>query len=165
MFLGTYEHSMDAKGRISLPSRFRETLLGQGDPRLVLTTNVDAAGRCLVAYTYPESIAFHEKIADLPQFDENVIRLKRLHIAGAAETTPDRQGRILIPPMLRAYAGLSDDKAQNHGEESKAGPRQVVFAGLGTTIEIWDRHRWDQERELAKEALPQINEALARLGL
>ncbi|MCK5796886.1 MAG: division/cell wall cluster transcriptional repressor MraZ [Deltaproteobacteria bacterium] len=156
---------MDPKGRVSLPSRFRETLLGQGDPRLVLTTNVDAAGRCLVAYTYPEWLAFQEKIADLPQFDENVIRLKRLHIAGASEATPDRQGRILIPPMLRAYAGLSDDKAENPEGESKARPRQVVFAGLGTTIEIWDRQRWDQERELAKEALPQINEALARLGL
>ena len=148
---------MDSKGRVSLPARFRETLLGQGDPRLVLTTNVDAGGRCLVAYTYGEWLAFQEKIADLPQFDENVIRLKRLHIAGACECSPDRQGRILIPPMLRSYAGLDGE-----GGDDK---RQVIFAGLGSTIEVWDRQRWDNERELAKEALPEINEALARLGL
>lgn len=151
MFIGTYEHSLDAKGRISLPVRFRETLQGQGDPRLVITTNVDASGRCLVAYTYAEWLAFQEKIADLPQFDEAVIRLKRLHIAGACECTPDRQGRILLPPMLREYAGL--------------GEGAVVFAGLGSNIEIWDRQRWDDERELAKQSLPAISDALARLGL
>lgn len=151
MFIGTYEHSLDAKGRISLPVRFRETLQGQGDPRLVITTNVDASGRCLVAYTYAEWLAFQEKIADLPQFDEAVIRLKRLHIAGACECTPDRQGRILLPPMLREYAGL--------------GEGAVVFAGLGSNIEIWDRQRWDDEREQAKQSLPAISDALARLGL
>lgn len=159
VFIGTYEHSLDSKGRVSLPARFRETLLGQGDPRLVLTTNVDAGGRCLVAYTYPEWLAFQEKIADLPQFDANVIRLKRLHIAGACECTPDRQGRINIPPMLREYGGFGEPKT----EDGK--PRQVIFAGLGNTIEVWDRQRWDEERERAKDALPEINEALARLGL
>lgn len=150
MFIGTYEHSLDSKGRVSLPARFRETLNGQGDPRLVITTNIDASGSCLVAYTYSEWIAFQDKIQDLPQFDEAVIRLKRLHIAGACECLPDRQGRILIPPMLRDYAGLEN---------------AVVFAGLGTTIEIWDRKRWDTEREQAKADLPAINDTLARLGL
>jgi MraZ protein len=159
VFIGTYEHSLDSKGRVSLPARFRETLLGQGDPRLVLTTNVDASGRCLVAYTYAEWLAFQEKIADLPQFDENVIRLKRLHIAGACECTPDRQGRINIPPMLREYGGFGEAKTDD-GKQ-----RQIIFAGLGSTIEVWDRQRWDEERERAKDALPEINQALARLGL
>ena len=150
MFLGSYEHSMDEKGRVSLPARYRELLSTLGDSRLVLTTNVDPAGACLVAYPIHEWQSFQERIAGLPQFDEAVIRLKRLHIAGATEVSADRQGRILIPPMLREYAGLE---------------RTVLFAGLGTSIEIWDRTRWEEERRQAKESLVQINEALARLGL
>jgi len=150
VFLGSYEHSMDDKGRVSLPVRFREVLSTLGDSRLVLTTNVDPAGTCLVAYPIQEWQAFQERIAGLPQFDEAVIRLKRLHIAGASEVTADRQGRVLIPPVLRDYAGLQ---------------RTVLFAGLGSNIEIWDRTRWEEERTQAKESLVQINEALARLGL
>jgi MraZ protein len=150
VFLGTYEHTLDEKGRISLPVRFRELLASNGDSRLILTTNVDPQGRCLVAYPVVEWQAFQQRIADLPQFDEHVIRLKRLHIAGAAECTTDRQGRILIPPLLRDYANLG-------------GP--VIFAGLGNCIEIWDRGMWHDERQRAKDALPQINDALARLGL
>ena len=150
MFLGSYEHSMDTKGRVSLPARFREVLSASGDSRLVLTTNVDPGAQCLVAYPIQEWNAFQARIADLPQFDESVIRLKRLHIAGAAECTPDRQGRILIPSMLREYAGLVG---------------QVLFAGLGDKVELWDRKRWEDERAKAKDSLVQINETLARLGL
>lgn len=150
VFLGTYDHALDSKGRVSLPARFREALSTNGDSRLVLTTNVDPGARCLVAYPILEWQAFHERISGLPQFDEAVIRLKRLHIAGASECCPDRQGRILIPPVLREYAGLST---------------QVLFAGLGANIELWDRVRWEEERSRAKEGLVEINEALARLGL
>jgi len=150
MFLGSYEHNLDVKGRVSLPVRFRELLSTQADQRLILTTNVDPGGRCLVAYPFQEWLAFQEKIASLPQFEEAVIRLKRLHIAGACECTTDRQGRLLIPPVLREYAGLSGG---------------VIFAGLGSSIEIWDRHRWEEERERAKQSLPEISDTLARLGL
>jgi MraZ protein len=150
LFLGTYEHQLDDKGRVSLPARFREALSTSGDARLVLTTNVDPGGSCLVAYPIQEWQSFQERIAALPQFDEAVIRLKRLHVAGASECAPDRQGRILIPPVLREYAGLKG---------------QVVFAGLGANLEIWDRVRWEEERRQAKESLGAINEAIARLGL
>lgn len=150
MFLGTYEHLLDDKGRVSLPIRFREALSSNGDSRLVLTTNVDPGGPCLVAYPIQEWQAFQERIAALPQFDEAVIRLKRLHVAGACECTPDRQGRILIPPVLREYAGLKG---------------QIIFAGLGANLEIWERSRWEEERRRAKESLGAINEAIARLGL
>ena len=150
MFIGTYEHNLDDKGRVSLPARFRELLVSNGDPRLILTTNVDATARCLVAYPVSEWQGFQQRISDLPQFDENVIRLKRLHIAGAAECTVDRQGRILVPPLHRDYANLGGS---------------VIFAGLGSYIEVWDRGLWFEERERAKSALPSINDALARLGL
>jgi MraZ protein len=150
LFLGSYEYLLDDKGRVSLPARFRDVLSALGDTRLIITTNVDPAGQCLVAYPQQEWQAFQERIASLPQFDEAVIRLKRLHVAGATECTADRQGRILIPPMLREYAGLKS---------------QVLFAGMGKNIEIWDRTRWEEERTRAKECLPEINEAIARLGL
>ena len=141
---------MDTKGRVSLPAKFRESLTASGDGRLVVTTNVDPGVQCLVAYPMAEWQAFQERIASLPQFDEAVIRLKRLHIAGACECAPDRQGRILLPPFLRDYAGLT---------------HQVLFAGIGTNIEIWDRSRWDEEQQRAKGDLAQIGEALARFGL
>jgi MraZ protein len=85
----------------------------------------------------------------MPQFDRAVVLLKRLHIAGATEVTADRQGRILIPPMLREYAGVGG---------------QALFAGLGDRIEIWDRESWERQRSLARESRAEINDALARLG-
>lgn len=151
MFLGTYEHRLDTKGRISLPARFREVLSAEGDGRLVITTNVDPGARCLVAYPMAEWQVFQDRIAQLPQFDENVIRLKRLHVAGASECALDRQGRIQLPASLRDYAGCKEGA--------------VIFAGVGASLEIWDRALWEQERERAKACLPQINETLARLGL
>jgi MraZ protein len=151
VFIGTYEHNLDSKGRVSLPVRFRELLSAQGDQRLVVTTNVDAGWRCLVAYPQQEWMVFQEKIAGLPQFEDAVIRLKRLHIAGACEVAPDKQGRILIPPLLRDYAGLAGGG--------------VVFAGVGSSIEIWDRRLWEEERERAKQSLSEIGDTLARLGL
>ncbi len=149
LFLGSYEHALDEKGRVSLPVRFREVLCSQGDSRLVITTNLDSEGQCLVAYPMDQWMSFQEKVAAMPQFDRAVILLKRLHIAGATEVTADRQGRILIPPLLREYAGLQS---------------QVLFAGLGEKIEIWDKDGWGQQRARARECREEINETLARLG-
>ncbi len=150
MFLGSFEHTLDAKGRVSLPVRFREVLSTNGDNRLVLTTNIDPGGQCLVAYPIKQWQEFQDKISCLPQFDEDVILLKRLHIGGACEVNMDRQGRLLIPPMLREYAGFSG---------------QVLFAGLGATIELWDREQWEAQRTLAKKNLSRINDTMSRLGL
>jgi MraZ protein len=150
MFLGSFEHSLDAKGRVSLPVRFREALSSNGEGRLVLTTNVDPGARCLVAYPNPQWQAFQERLADLPQFDPDVIQLKRLLIGGACEVNLDRQGRILIPPTQREYACLEGS---------------VMFAGLGPTVELWDRKLWEEQRTRAQESLPRINDAVSRLGL
>lgn len=150
MFQGSFEHSLDTKGRVSLPAKFRELLTSSGDARLIITTNVDAGAQCLWAYPVREWQSFHERIAGLPQLDEAVIRLKRLHIAGASDCSIDRQGRILIPPMLREYAELKN---------------QIIFAGVGDKIEIWDKLQWEAERTRAKENLPEINASIARLGL
>mgnify|MGYP002635981541 CR=1 FL=1 len=150
MFLGSFEHSLDAKGRVSLPARFREVLSSNGEGRLVLTTNVDPGAKCLVAYPNAQWQAFQERLAELPQFEPDVIQLKRLLIGGASEVTLDRQGRLLIPPVQREYAGLNGS---------------VLFAGLGPTIELWDRALWEEQRSKAQESLPRINDSMSRLGL
>jgi len=149
LFLGSYEHTLDDKGRVSLPARFREVLSTQGDSRLVLTTNLDTEGQCLLAYPIQEWQDFLERVAQMPQFDRGVILLKRSHIASAVDVAADRQGRILIPPLLRKHAGLSN---------------QVLFAGLGDKIEIWDRECWNLQREKAIDCREEINDALAKLG-
>lgn len=142
LFLGTHGHTLDDKGRVSLPARFRQAL---GDGRLILTTNVDSHGRCLVAYPVAAWERFLDRVADLPEFDENVLLLRRLYIAGASECTIDGLGRILVPPTLREHAGLR---------------REVIWAGMGRQIELWAKNRWQSLRgdtSLAKR--------LAKLGL
>lgn len=142
LFLGTHAHTLDAKGRVSLPARFRQAL---DDGRLILTTNVDSHGRCLVAYPVAAWERFLQRVADLPQFDENVIRLKRLYVAGAADCAIDSLGRILVPPTLREHASLG---------------REVIWAGMGRQIELWAKARWSALRPDGSLA-----RRLAKLGL
>ena len=142
LFLGTHGHTLDDKGRVSLPVRFREVL---GDGRLILTTNVDSHGRCLVAYPVAAWERFIGRVAELPQFDEDVLLLKRLYVAGATECAIDGLGRVLVPPTLREHAALQ---------------RDVIWAGMGRQIELWDKERWTALR--GDGALAQ---RLAKLGL
>ncbi len=145
MFRGLYEHAMDAKGRTSLPSRFRELL--PEDDRLILTTGID---RCLVAYPLAEWQAFEGKLAALPQFDPAVVQLKRIYVAGATECSLDKHGRLLIPPMLREYAGIQ---------------RDVVWAGMVTTIEVWAKEAWNDQAAASREDRGAIAQKLGELGL
>ena len=103
MFRGRYEHTIDAKGRTSLPARYRDVLSSIGERRVILTSALDP---CLVAYTSPEWTAFEERLAKLPQFDRAVQKLKRIYVSGAVECEVDDSGRILIPPTLRDHAKL-----------------------------------------------------------
>ncbi len=150
MFRGRYEHSIDAKGRTSVPSRFREVMVAGGDSRLVLTTGLD---RCLVAYPMGEWLAFEKRLSELPQFDADVVMLKRIYVSGAVECEVDKVGRILIPAALRKHAGFS---------------RDALWAGMGTYVELWAKEEFeglrsdvlgDDERRLA------IKQRLAELGL
>ena len=106
MFRGRYEHSIDAKGRTSVPSRFREVMVAQGDTQLVLTTGLDP---CLVAYPMSEWLAFEKRLSALPQFDADVVMLKRIYVSGAVECEVDKVGRVLIPAALRNHAGFKRD--------------------------------------------------------
>ena len=106
MFRGRYEHSIDAKGRTSVPSRFREVMTAQGDSKLVLTTGLDT---CLVAYPMAEWLAFEQRLSELPRFDADVVTLKRIYVSGAVECEVDKVGRLLIPAALRKHARLQRD--------------------------------------------------------
>ena len=121
MFRGRYEHSIDAKGRTSLPARFREVLSASGDERLVVTAGLDV---CLVAYPMQEWLAFEARLADLPQFDPNVAMLRRIYVSGAVECDLDKLGRLVVPVTLREHADLSG---------------KVLWAGMGRHIELWSK--------------------------
>ncbi|MCC6810074.1 MAG: division/cell wall cluster transcriptional repressor MraZ [Deltaproteobacteria bacterium] len=147
MFRGLHEYTIDQKGRVSLPVRFRELLAAQNDERLIITTSIDP---CLVAYPLAEWQAFEDRLSRLPQFDPNVLKLKRLYVAGATECPVDKLGRLMIPQELRAYAGLEKD---------------VIFAGMVKTLEIWSKDRWQQTRDVARAEAADVARALASLGL
>ena len=128
MFRGRYEHSIDAKGRTSVPSRFREVMVGQGDSRLVLTTGLDD---CLVAYPMTEWVAFEKRLSELPQFDADVVMLKRIYVSAAVECELDKVGRVLIPAGLRKHAGFT---------------REALWAGMGSYVELWAKERFEDLR-------------------
>ncbi|WP_394826410.1 division/cell wall cluster transcriptional repressor MraZ [Pendulispora albinea] len=147
MFRGRYEHSIDAKGRTSLPARYRDHLAALGERRIVLTSALDP---CLVAYAMPEWTAFEEKISKLPQFDRAVQKLKRIYVSGAVECEVDDSGRILVPPTLREHASLQKD---------------VLWAGAGKYAELWDKAAWKQAFETTEDERRDISARLAELGL
>lgn len=146
MFRGRWFHQIDTKGRLSVPSRFREALTSNFDGRLVIT-NFD---QCLWAYPVAAWQDLEQKIATLPQFREEVKALQRVFVSAAVECPIDKQGRILIPPTLRDYAGLV---------------RDAVIVGMTKRFEIWARERWDMVFTSAQQKLEGLGSRLADLGL
>ena len=132
MFRGVYEHQIDAKGRTSVPSKLRETLVGAYDERLILTTALDS---CLHAYPVREWEVLESSLAKRNPMEPGVKTLMRLYVASAQECPVDRLGRILIPPSLRGHAGLEKD---------------VVWAGMVRVIELWSREGWQKAQEEAR---------------
>jgi MraZ protein len=147
MWQGQYEHAIDAKGRTSLPARFRDGLVAAGDDRFVLTAALDP---CLVAYPLAEWRAFEEKLSRLPRFDPSVVKLRRIYVSAAVEATFDGQGRVLVPPALRNYAALE---------------KEVVWAGMGRHAELWSKERWARAVETSEVERLQLAQKLSELGL
>ncbi|QQR81505.1 MAG: division/cell wall cluster transcriptional repressor MraZ [Deltaproteobacteria bacterium] len=147
MFRGRYEHTMDSKGRLSIPSKFREILMAHSDERLIVT-NFDG---CLWAYPFWEWKLVEEKVAALPQFKPEVKDLQRFFISAASECPLDPNGRVIIPPTLRKYADLNQD---------------VIIVGMTKRIEIWAAEKWQKVFEKAESDLSHDGGAkLADLGL
>ncbi len=141
MFMGEYNHTIDAKGRLIIPSKFREIL---GDV-FVVTKGLDG---CLFVYDNEEWKLFEEKLRALPITNKEARQFVRFFLAGAAEVEVDKQGRILIPNVLREFAQLNKD---------------VTLVGVGSRIEIWGRERF--EDTAVCEDMDEIAEHMAQLGL
>ncbi|MBO5292711.1 MAG: division/cell wall cluster transcriptional repressor MraZ [Lachnospiraceae bacterium] len=141
MFMGEYNHTVDAKGRLIIPSKFRESL----GETFVVTKGMDG---CLFVYDNQEWKLFEEKLKTLPLTNKEARKFVRFFLAGAAEVEVDKQGRILLPLGLREYAGLEKD---------------VVLIGVGGRVEIWSRERY--EAAAAYEDMDEIAEHMSELGL
>ena len=144
MFRGRYDHTIDAKGRLSIPSRFRETLNERYDARLVITTYEN----CLIAYPFAEWQTLEERVAALPEFKKDTRAFLRFFYSSAADCSIDRLGRILVPQTLRDYAKLEKD---------------VMLVGAFRHVEIWSKALWDKAEASASQE--DIVNTLERLGL
>lgn len=140
LFLGEFEHSIDDKGRLAVPARFRPGL----DDGLVITRGLD---RCLVIWDSESWRAMAERVRGLNAWQADVRRMQRHFFSGAVPAQPDKLGRVVIPQYLRAYAGLETD---------------VVVVGLADRIEVWSRADWQRERDQAERDSADLAEHLAR---
>lgn len=120
MFLGEYRHSLDPKGRVNLPTKFRKDL----SHGVVMTRGVD---RCLFVYPQRTWERLAANLAKLPLTTQASRAFARLLLAGAMDAVPDRQGRVMLPEYLRRYAGIA---------------RHVVIAGVYDRLELWDAATW-----------------------
>jgi MraZ protein len=148
LFRGSSFHTIDAKGRIIIPARFRE-IIRDGDKPGVMLSKMDKG---LVAYTFAEWFKLEEKILSLADKSDTMRRFRRVFIGTAAECNCDKQDRILIPAPLRLYAGFN---------------KEIVLVGVLDHFEIWSRDNWEQEnaaleRDLQKEA---VRDEITKLGL
>lgn len=144
MFRGRFEHLIDSKGRISVPSKFRETLNERYDSRLVVTTY----DGCLVAYPFAEWQKLEEKVASLPEYSKDTKAFLRFFYSSATDCPIDKLGRVLIPQALRDYAKLEKD---------------VILIGALKRVEIWSKEAWLKAEGAASQ--DEIVNTLERLGL
>ncbi|MFH1192840.1 MAG: division/cell wall cluster transcriptional repressor MraZ [Candidatus Jorgensenbacteria bacterium] len=143
MFLGEYKHSIDPKGRIALPAKFRSKL----KEGAIITRGLD---RCLFVFGRSEWEKLAEKLAALPLAQANSRAFARLMLAGASDVELDGQGRILVPDYLREYAGLG---------------KLAVIAGVMNRLEVWDEGAWTKYKSRTESASDDIAEQLGALGI
>jgi MraZ protein len=143
MLLGEYNHTLDTKGRVAIPAKFKDAL----GTDAIITRGLD---NCLFLFAKKEWEALAAKLVALPLAQANSRAFVRLMLAGAMEVSLDAQGRILVPDYLRKYAELS---------------KEVTFAGLASRAEIWDRTRWAEYKRKTEGASEEIAEKLGELGI
>lgn len=152
MFRGVTNLSLDSKGRMAVPARYRERLQAESEGRVVVTVDRDG---CLLVYPFSEWEAIERELVRLPTLNKQARRLQRLLIGHATECEFDGQGRILVPGPLREFAGID---------------RRVVLIGQGNKFELWDEAKWNEQRTawLAaddEEDGLELPEALEKLSL
>jgi MraZ protein len=129
MFRGATKVTLDAKGRMVIPTRYRERLAERGESRLVVTIDRD---RCLLIYLLPDWEEIERKLLRLPSLNEHTRRLMGLMVGHATDVELDGHGRLLLPPTLREFAHLD---------------RAAMLVGQGNRFELWDEQRWNERRE------------------
>ena len=141
MFMGEYNHSIDAKGRLIIPSKFREQLGNE----FVVTKDLDG---CLYVYSNEEWARIEESLREKPLTSKDARKFLRFSSAGAASCEVDKQGRILLPANLREYAGID---------------KEVVSVGVFSRVEIWSKERYNDNSDF--EDMDEIAEHMAELGI
>ncbi len=143
MFIGEYNHSVDAKKRLALPSKFRKDL----GKNIVVTRGLD---KCLFVYPMKTWQELAEKLGTMPIGEAGTRSFVRLMLAGATDVFSDAQGRILLPEYLKEYAGIKKD---------------IIVAGLFNRLEIWDEKSWEVYKKNAEKNTDEIAENLGKLGV
>jgi len=143
VFLGDYQHTLDAKGRVSLPAKFR----AQMPAKIVVAKGLD---ECLYVYPAEEYREFVDGLLSGSDFDPRKRQLRRFFTTGAVETELDSAGRVSLPATLREYANLSKD---------------VAVTGNGNRIELWDAASWSAYSETSTEKIEDLAQELADAGL
>lgn len=143
MFIGEYEHTLDTKGRIIIPSKFRESL---GD-NFVMTKGLDS---CLFVYPKSEWAILEEKLKTLPLTNKDARAFIRFFFSGASECEVDKQGRVTVPPNLRKHSKLEKD---------------IIVIGVSTRMEIWSKDEWDTYNDDENLSYDSIAEKMAELGI
>lgn len=143
MLIGEFNHNLDAKGRLTIPSKFREDL----GETFMITKGLDG---CLIGYNMEEWNKFSEKINALPSGKPEARAMSRFFFSGASDVELDKQGRILIPPSLRAHANLT---------------KEVYITGASSRIEIWDAEAWEKASNPTDKSIEEIAQEFGELGL
>ena len=155
MFRGAAAINIDAKGRIAMPIRFRDLLLGRSEPSInpQLVVTIDTEEPCLLIYPLAEWDLIQRKLERLPSFNPTARRIQRLLIGHATDLELDANGRILLPALLREYAQLD---------------RKIMLLGQGKKIELWSESLWNARRETYLQAnsnTEELPELLHQLSL
>ena len=143
MFIGEYQHAIDPKKRLALPSKFRKDL----GTKVVVTRGLD---KCLFIYPWKTWKELAGKLGTLPMGESGTRSFIRLMLAGATDVDVDKQGRVLLPDYLKEYAGLD---------------KNVTVAGLFNRLEVWDEAKWKAYKVGAEENSDAIAEQLGKLGI
>ncbi len=140
-FRGVKTINLDAKGRMAMPPKYREHLSANFAGELIVTIE---KSNCLLIFPLPEWEKREQQLMQAPSLDPQVQSLQRLYVGYASEVTLDSQGRILIPPSLRQFAGLE---------------KQVVLVGQGHKFELWDEQRWTDNRAVWLETASAVSDS------
>jgi MraZ protein len=143
MFIGEYRHTLDEKGRVIIPAKFR----GDSDKTFIVTRGLD---ECLFLYPLCEWKALEEKLLTLPLMKKDARAFTRFFFSGANDCTLDKQGRINLPDSLMKYASLEKD---------------CVIVGVSNRMEIWNASKWDDYLDLSEQSFSDIAESLTDFDL